>query len=231
MRNKSCLECVNSNCLITHLDKEKKEFFNQNKRVIEFRKGDIILRQGLLSETMSFIYSGKVRVYIEGNSTDKIQVVRLSKEGDSLGHRAIKHNILPISASALSNSLICFVEKSLFLELLKQSNAFQYHFLLFFAEELQQAELLARNHSMMSVKELIVDTILRLLAVYGKCPRRKTLNIILSRQDIAEIAGTTKQQVSKYLAELQEENLIKLMGKSIVIHSESELKALIHSYT
>jgi CRP-like cAMP-binding protein len=61
---------------------------------------------------------------------------------------------------------------------------------------------------------------------YGAEGRQRTLNLELSRQDIANLAGTTKEQVSKVLTELKKRGMIDTNGKQIDLVNLSALMQL-----
>jgi len=56
------------------------------------------------------------------------------------------------------------------------------------------------------------------------------LNVTMSRAEIADMAGTTTESTIRTLAQLQEEKLIKLEGKTIVISNLNGLIRCTNTY-
>lgn len=67
----------------------------------------------------------------------------------------------------------------------------------------------------MTVPEKVADALLIMYEAYGSKGSSRTLNLTLSRQDIANLAGTTKEQVSKAISDLKSQGIIEAKGKHI----------------
>lgn len=224
--NTDCRKCKNSNCLIKQLEtKILIDQINKDKRTIVLQSGQNIISEGLPFEDITFIYEGKVKVYKQGYN-HRVQVVRLSKQGDIIGHRALYRENTPITAQTIAPSKICFVPKSIFMKSIDQDIQFSNALMKLFADDLFHSEELTRNHAQMSVRELVADTLVRLYATYGINEATGAIDVVLTRQEIAEIAGTTKEQVSKFLYEFKKDGLIEIKGKQIIPLSMASLEKL-----
>lgn len=214
------------NCLIKQLDTSSLiNQVNENKRTILLEGGQNIISEGLPFEDITFIYDGQVKVYKQGYN-HKVQVVRLSKSGDVIGHRALYRESTPITAQTIADSKICFVPKSIFMACIDLDIHFSNALMKLFADDLFQSEELTRNHAQMSVRELVVDTLIRLYNTYGINKETGAIDVTLTRQEIAEIAGTTKEQVSKFLYEFKNDELIEIKGKEIIPVSMKALEKM-----
>lgn len=214
--NTDCKNCKNNNCLIKQLETASLiNQVNEHKRTILLQGGQNIISEGLPFEDITFIYEGQVKVYKQGYN-NKVQVVRLSKAGDVIGHRALYRENTPITAQTIAPSKICFVPKTIFMNCIDQDIQFSNALMKLFADDLFHSEELTRNHAQMSVRELVADTLIRLYNTYGINEKNEAIDVILTRQEIAEIAGTTKEQVSKFLYEFKKDGLIEIKGKQII---------------
>lgn len=170
-----------------------------------------------------FIFQGKVKVVATG-LYGKQQIKRLAKTGDILGFRGLGGDyIFPSSVYALEDTQICSIDKELFLDILKANPDLMFETLLLVVDELKKAELRMKNLTMMNVREKTADALLFVYNVFGNTSTGE-LDVVLSRQEIAEIACTTKEQVSKCLSELEEEKKVKTEGKKIFITNLAGLK-------
>ncbi len=229
IKKHSCVTCVNR-CFIKEIsDTQILQAISEKKEITFYEKKQQILSEGNPVHSILFIYSGKVKEYKKGIAS-KQQIVRFSNQGDILGHRGINSNIVPISATALEDTVICSIPRQEVLNLLQNDFNLIYKLLMFFADELNNSEVRERNMAHMTVPEKIADTILYLKKVYG-IDKNNFLNIDLSRKDIAYYAGTTKEQVSKTLSDFKNDGIIDLDVKSIQIIHEQMLKnmTVLHS--
>lgn len=207
----SCFNCPNRDCsILKHCDKHWLGFINDNKVITQYNKGQQIIFENTPFAGIYFVLSGKVKLFKTG-STGKQQIIRLLSLGDIFGHRGIATNIYPVSATATEDSNICYLSKECFEETLLGNAELTFNLMTFYARELNNSETEARNLAQLSVRERVADAILKIHKCYNGSP------VNLSRQDMADLAGTTKEQVSKYLSDFKNERIIDLNGKSISI--------------
>jgi CRP-like cAMP-binding protein len=77
----------------------------------------------------------------------------------------------------------------------------------------------------LNVPSKVADALCKMVGAFGTDSSRK-LNLELSRQDIADLAGSTKEQVSKIIAEFKAQGLIRTRGKQITIDDLKTLQDL-----
>lgn len=219
----NCFKCDSKDCwLIKYCNSEWLEYAHKHIISKSYKKKQHVIYEKTSMTGIYFIHTGKVKVYKTGIGR-KQQIVRLSKSGDILGHRGFNREYWPISAEVIEDSYICFINNEHFLTLLKNNSELSNNLLLFYVDELYYSEEMARDLSQLSVRERVADALLKIKKAY--CPSKddKSIGVFLSRQDIADIAGTTKEQVSKNLADLKQENIINLINKEIVIENIDKL--------
>lgn len=232
MRTKqSCKICDSKECfLFENSTSEFHEELNNKKTCVKYKKGQQIIREGEVVEGMYFIKTGKVKVHRE--SDYRGQIVRFAKGGDILGHRGLGgENKYPISATALDDSLICFVEQDMLFTLMKSNSMLSIKMMLFYANELKNTERRLSNMAIMTVRDRIVEALLLINDVFGvKNDGGTLLDVELSRKDIAEIAGTYPEQVSRYITEFKKNKMLDLSGKKIILHQPKKLREMIEKY-
>ncbi|OFY66844.1 MAG: hypothetical protein A3H98_11005 [Bacteroidetes bacterium RIFCSPLOWO2_02_FULL_36_8] len=171
-----------------------------------------------------FILSGKVKVYKTGLGNKK-QIIRLARNGDIVGHRGINRKFWPISATAIEDSFICFISNENFEKVVMSNPKLGYQMVLFFSDELFRSEEIVKNLSSLMVREKVAYALMKISESYPVFGN-KIQEILLSRQDIAELAGTTKEQVSKHLNEFVKENIISFEGKRILVNNFKQLEII-----
>ena len=193
-----------------------------NRKVIHFKKGENLFREGDTVKGMYFIYSGLVKVHKKWRD-DKELILRFAKQGAIVGHRGLgSDTIYPVSATVLTNTDICFVDLNFFMSTLKVNPGYLFELMMFFAVELKESERRMRNLAHMNTKGRIIQSLINLNKKFGS-DEDGFVDIEISRQDFASYAGTTYETLFKIMNELVEERLILISGKKIKIVDESKL--------
>lgn len=169
-----------------------------------------------------FIYSGIVKV-IKTGYNGKEQILRLSKNGEVIGHRGFgMGETYKIGATTLQDSILCNFPTALLEKILLSEPKITYDFMQFYAKELNRSETKVKTMSQMTVREKVIDMLLYLRRKFGNSNNEITLE--LSRKELADYAGTTDEQVIRILSSLKKEQLIHTKAKSIKILELEKLK-------
>lgn len=199
------------------------------KNTTGYKKDEYIFREGDTVFGIYFIQHGGVKV-ISDNLNGRQQIVRLSKPGNILGYRALGKSRYYFNAVALNDTTVCFIENGLYHNLCRSNNDLAYNLMLHYAHELGRTGLRMKFQSQMNVREKVAEAFVYFNEVFGLNPATKTLNIPLSRQDIADLAGTTSEQVSRQLTEFEEEKLIIKNKRDIQIPDIRALEEIVKRY-
>lgn len=217
LNNPNCYTCQNKDCTIQKKFNQKGlKVINEKKHFVKVKRKQSIALEGILLNELYFIYEGKAKVVSTG-LYGKQQIQRLAKNGEFLGYKGLVQNkVLPVSIYALEDSSFCVVERDLYLSLLKEDPDLMLDTLIFIVEQFTDVEQRMKDLTMMNVREKVAEALLFIYKTFGN---KKTgeLEVILSRKEIAEIAMTTKEQVSKSLSEYHDEGKITVAGKKIII--------------
>jgi CRP-like cAMP-binding protein len=196
-----------------------------NRKTFELKKGEQLFGEGKNVAGIYFLLAGKAKIHKKWGE-DKELIVRFAGAGDIVGHRGLgKETIYPVSATAIEPVKTCFIDLDFFFTTLKVNHEYSYKLLMFYAEELQESEKRMRNLAHMSVKGRIAYGLLRLKERFG-VTKEGSLNISLTRQDLASYAGTTYETTFRVMTELSKENLIRFLEKEIYIFDEAALSNL-----
>lgn len=231
MKNRiKCKDCENEKCFIKQgcfgetLDK-----ISNNKNQIWYNKGENIFREGETIYGIHFIQQGGVKV-VTTSLHGREQIVRLAREGQILGHRGLGRTLYYFNAVAMVDSLVCFVDNELFHEACMNCPTFSYNLIFFYASELRRAELRVKNQAQMNIREKVAMAFIYSYEIFGINPKTKMLNISLDRQGIADIAGTTAEQVTRQLSIFEEEKLIARYKREIVFLNIKGLEDIVSDY-
>ena len=193
-----------------------------NRKMLHFKKGELLFKEGEPVTGMYFIYTGLVKVHKKW-SEDKELILRFAKNGAIAGHRGLgKDTIYPVSATALAATDVCFVDLDFFIATLKVNPEYLFELMMFFAAELKESERKMRNLAHMNSKGRVCQTLLTLQDKFGT-DSNGAIDIDISRQDLASYSGTTYETLFKMLNELADENILRFDNKKITILNHKQL--------
>lgn len=225
--NINCTDCTVSNCFIKRsCSAEAMERISATKKIMKRKNGQALIYAGMPWNSICFIHSGKVKVVADG-LFGKQQIKRLSKTGDILGLRELEGgHIAPSSVYAIEDLYVCSVDWDSFIAILLDHPKMMLATIIFVTKELRQSEWRMKNLTLMNVREKIAHSLLYIYEVFGTLPTGE-LDVKLSREEISEVACTSKELVSRTLSEFEKERLLKTEGKKIILLNRRELMDMI----
>lgn len=231
MKDKTeCNICTSINCFVKkYCSVDYLERVSASKNQNFYKKGDTVFREGNTMLGIHFIQKGGVKV-VTPNLNGREQVVRLLSDGNILGHRVLGNDKYYFNAIALMDTNVCFVDTNVFRDVCMNSPDFAYSLILFYALELRRTELRVKYHAQMNIREKVAEAFVYINEIFGTNPKTKTLNIELSRQELADTAGTTPEQVTRQLADFESEKLILRKKREIQIINVAGLENIVRDY-
>jgi CRP-like cAMP-binding protein len=214
----SCFMC--QNCL-----PQWRPAIAAGKKNFKLKKGEVIFNEGDTVKGVYFVYEGVVKVHKKWGA-EKELIIRFASNGAIFGHRGLGgNNLYPISATALKDSIICFLDIDFFESTLRVNAGFTYNLMMFLASELQESEKKMRNLAHMPVKGRVAQALISLQNQFG-IKEDGSVNIELSRQDLASFTGATYETVFRVLTDMLKEGIIEQAGKKIIVRDKEKLLAL-----
>ena len=196
-----------------------------SRKIEEFRRNEIIFRQGDSSKNVVYIQKGSVKLSVV-NEVGKEGVVAVLGPGDFFGEECLAG--LPFrmaTATAITPLTALAIEKNEMIRALHQEHDLADIFVSY---------LLARN---LRVQEDLVDQlfnssekrlarILLLLAQFGKEGEPETVIPRISQEMLAEMVGTTRSRVSFFMNRFRKLGFIEYNGE-LQVH-RSLLNIVLH---
>lgn len=203
--------------IFCHLELEELASFSDNKSCMSFKKGQSIFHEGGKPLGIFCVNEGKVKVTYTGHD-GKEQIVRMAKGGDVLGYRSLlsseRYNA---GATAIDDTNICFVPRDTFFSVLKNNPGLSMEIIKLLSSELKKAEQTITDFAQRPVRERMAEGLLFLKETYGFEADEATLNVVLSREDIANLVGTATETAIRLLSELKHDKIVEFVGKKIKI--------------
>lgn len=197
---------------------------SEHKSCTLYKKGQILFHEGTRPLGVFCINQGKVKIYKIGFE-GKEQITKIAKEGDILGYKAmIAEESYTVSAETLEDCTICFLSRTNFLELLKESTEFNNALLKEVCHELGTMTESITDQAQRTVRERLAITLLKLQKTYETAPQDTTPVVInLTRDNLANMVGTATETLIRLLHEFKDDELIATQGRKIIIKNPEGL--------
>lgn len=214
------------NIFSKYCSEDWRQILYKNQSVFIVNTGSSIFSEGEEVKGIFIINKGRVKVISSYDKT-KERIHRLAGEGKLLGHRGFAASKYPVSAIALSETVVTFIPKDIFRTLIRTNPDLSIYIIDFMAEELREAEVRMKNFLNLDIKKRIAFILLYLIDTFGFSKNDPgKLAFTLSRKDFASISGTTYETVIRTLMYLQQNKLIRIVGKDICVPDTDKVKKL-----
>ena len=210
-----CLDHKNSIFYI--LTQKEKEAIRQKSLCMEYDKGETIFNEGDKPIGLLCLVKGKVKVFKEGAS-GREQIIRLAKPVGFIGYKALfageNHYV---SAVAIEDCIVCKIDKAGIFKVLRSNNELCLKIIKYFASELRFSNNRTVTLTQKHIRGRLAESLIFLKDTYGFEKDGKTLNIYLTRGDIAHLSNMTTSNAIRTLSAFAKEKIIGLEGKTIEI--------------
>ncbi|NQV84856.1 MAG: Crp/Fnr family transcriptional regulator [Rhodospirillales bacterium] len=207
------------------LSDDELELVNVGKTCREYLPGETIFHAGDPCGGVHCIESGLIGIRKMNSGGDEI-LLRLNHPGDTMGYRSFlagdAHNN---SAEALEPSVICSINESTVRKLLSINPSLGLRFLKHAAMDLNDAEERVLNSATLPVRARFAHLLLVLRCRYGVDGANGdlTLELPLSRQDMAAMIGIRPESMSRTIRSFEEGNIAHFSGRRVHIPNLDEL--------
>lgn len=201
------------------------EQITSNRNINIYKKKQLIYSEGNHPARLFYIQKGKVKTF-KTNDDGKELTVGLYSEGDFFGYHALlQKSVYRDNAEALEETEIAIIPKEEFESLIYNKPEVTQKFIELLAKNITEKEeqLVALAYN--SLRKRVADALLLLQKKYQK-EKHSQFSIQLSREDLAQIAGTATESLIRTLSDFKNEKLIDIKNGSIIIIDEKKLAAM-----
>jgi len=216
-----------SESILKDLPPEDYALLTAHKTEQVYSKGEIIFREGAYPSGIFYIVDGKVKKY-KVDKDRKEHIIYVANAGEILGYHAIlSEDRYPDSASTLEKSRIAFIPKEDFLNTIDRSPLLSNRLLKTLSHEFA---VLANSLTMFARKTVRERLALQLIVIREKYKANSVegmpVEINISREDLASLVGTARENVVRVLTEFKENNILETKGRKIIIRDVNQLIAI-----
>lgn len=192
---------------------------SENHLVLKFRKGDAIIKQGMYSTNVVFLRTGLAKIHLAGPYHE--QIVKLVKAPTYLGlPTTFGDKINQYSVTAVTDAEVCFIDVNIFQKLLNENGEFSHEIILDLCRNELESFRRCANRTQKLIRGNMADA---LLEFSDKIFMSDTFTLPLSQIDLANLVDTSRESVSRVLAEFDKDGIIELNGKEIKIINKKSL--------
>jgi len=179
-----------------------------------YKKGTIVYNEGSRITGAYLVCDGALKIYKTGFDS-KEQIIRFAKEGDLIGFRSvINDEPACTTAEVIKDAVLCYMTSEMLMSLLKKSSEFALSMVKMTCKELGESNKFLTNLAQKTVRERLAEVLLLLMDTFDLEPD-KSLKVILTREEIANMVGTATESVIRLLSEFKSDKLIEINGKNI----------------
>lgn len=194
------------------------------RRVLQ---GEAVFKQGQHADSFYLLVSGRLKVtQVTGDGQQVI--VRVVHPGELFGFAvALQRTDYPGTATAVTDSVALAWPSELWAQFIEQNGTIAVSAIQTMGRQLEDAHTRIREMSTQEVERRIAHAILRLSLQAGRKEASGVqIAFPISRQDIAEMTGTTLHTVSRILSSWEAQGLVECGRQKVLVRDFSGLSLL-----
>jgi len=184
----------------------------------EYKKGSVIFFEGEKGDAFYYILSGKVKMYKTDDEGKEI-ILNIFGEGSVIGEVTMFNDIdYPATAEVIEDAVLGMIYNREIENLVASHKDLALQIIKVLTKRLYHSQMNVKEMALTNVYLRTKNVLLNLAKEYGiKTSRGIELNLDITRQDIANIVGTTRETASRVMSELKKAGEIDIIGRKIII--------------
>lgn len=189
-----------------------------------FGKDDYIFFEGDPSSWLGIVLDGRVKT-IKHSEGGKDVVLDVILPGEMLGEvAAFNGEPYPATAQAMEPTVVASIHRDDYHRLLQQYPALALRVIEVLGHRLREAQEMIKSMAVERVERRIARVLLKLAAITGSSNENGiVIELPLTRQDIAEMAGTTVETAIRTMSKFKKDGLIQTKRGQVTILEPHEL--------
>jgi len=213
--------------IFSDLDEESIEKISKLCIRKTFNKESVVLFEDEAGSALFLIIKGRVKISRITND-GKEAILSILNEYDFFGDMAIIDNqSRSASAIAMSDSELFIIQRNEFMDLLQNHPEISINLLKELTRRLRNASMIIKSLSLNDAEGKVATVILQLANILGKIKQGIVeIEKLPFQHEIANMAGTSRETISRVLHTLEKKGFIKLKGSRLKIFNYEKFKAL-----
>ena len=196
--------------------------FHQRYLELKLKKGESIIKQGTYSTNVVFLRIGLAKIHIAGPYNE--QIVKMVNAPSYLGlPTTFGSKINQYSVTAVSEAEVCFIDLEVFQNILDENKEFTRELIQEFCKNELESFHRCANRTQKLIRGNMADA---LLDFADKIFKSDNFTLPLSQVEFANLVDTSRESVSRVLAEFDKDGIIKVSGRQIDILNKKSLQLI-----
>lgn len=198
---------------------------SEQRDLRSYKKKESIYMEGNYPRGIYFVSKGKVKTF-KTHEGGKEFITGLYKEGDFFGFlNLLEEGKYSDSASALEDSELCLIPKEDFFSLIYKNAEVSRKFIKMLSDNLKEREEQLIKLAYNSVRKRVAEGLVTLYNRYKKDGETQ-FSMNISREDLANLAGTATETTIRTLSDFKDEGLIDTKGGTIGVVNFEKLSRM-----
>lgn len=215
-----CKDCLKRCNMFSHLSDEEMDYINKNRYEAKFKAGEIIFKQGSPTAHIVSFSTGLAKLYMEATNHRDV-IIAIVQPTSLIGGPGLyldgRHKY---SLAALTDSNVCFIDIKPFRELVRKNHMFAESLI----EDISQKDLrLMQRLVNVSIKQSHGRLAEILLHLSDHVFKNEEFDMVLSRQELADMTGMSKEGAIRILKEFKDDGLIDCKNQDLKILDKKRL--------
>jgi CRP-like cAMP-binding protein len=200
------------------------------QKTIVFKENETVFKEGDHPKGLYLIKSGAVKIVINrdfarGRVNSPEFVTKLVGPGEIFGYKGvISGGHYNYFAKTIKPTEVVFYSREGIDQIMKGPNSLLKMVLTQFVTDIERWEKTSELHYLASVQERIAQELINLADRFGtQTMEGISINLRLTRNELAQLAATINESLSRHLTELRDEGILDLRGKEIIIKNRQAL--------
>lgn len=211
----------NSEGLDTFLDQAKglqdlNSMLSDEKHYLTVHKKNSVYTQGSYPNALYFIIKGKIKTS-RANSLGNELITDLYAEGEFFGYTDLLEEApYNETAIALEDTELSAIHKDDFFALIHHNRDVANKFIKMLSNNVLEKEERLLNLAYGSVRRRVAEALIFLQNTYQK-EKQGDFSMAITREDLSDLVGASKETVIRTLSDFKDEGLIKIAGSTITL--------------
>ncbi|MCD6659674.1 MAG: Crp/Fnr family transcriptional regulator [Lentimicrobium sp.] len=197
------------------LSQQELELLQSKIAEVNYKKGEIICKQGAPASQIMLVRDGLVKIYMENNSGENL-ILQIMPGMNIIGLSTLfeGNTVYQFSAQAYLDTKLDVIDSATFRQLIRTNPDFATKVIALLAE---YNTIISGRFFCLTQKQTYGRFADVLLCLANRIYKSQKFPLHLSRKELAEIAGMSVESVARIITRFKEENLIDLECKHLNI--------------
>jgi CRP/FNR family transcriptional regulator len=204
--------------MFKNLKPEELDLLEEHRTQKIYKKGMVIFSENSQPRGIYLIKEGAIKLF-HSNDQGQVQIIRLARQGELLGYRALlAGQPYKGAAETLMDSVLFFIPAQIFFQILHTNHELTLGMLKMLAIDLDDSVQKGNAMFTKTAPERLAETLYWIRSNFG-VREDGAINVLLTREDLANFAGLATETVVRLLHQWESEKFLELNKKYIAINN------------